>query len=270
MQSTIPDEKPSIYDILNRLSVLERQAIVRPNNPPPGIAGYLFNITEEDEIRLQSQITNHNTEINSPVQDNIALAPIEYTVRGLVGELVAYADQVPDTPEDEVGLELNPDILPEFPPQALQTQEQIEATKQRITDSITASGSLYGFYNDQTTQPPNQTAQTKTLLYFMELWKGRQLFTIETPWGTLTNMVILTLRASQGEETKFRSSFTIVFQKFTFVGTITVNVGQLAGRAELQQAPVTQNGVAAKVPLTTEQRQSLLAGIYDMLKKTFP
>ncbi len=80
----IPSDSPSIFD---SLTTLQKRAIVRPNNPPPGIAGYLFDIPGDEELRLRSLITKHYTEDNTPVQDQIGLEPEEIKLRGVVAEL---------------------------------------------------------------------------------------------------------------------------------------------------------------------------------------
>lgn len=89
--AVVPTEKPSQLAVVKQLSTLEQKAIVRPNNPPLGIAGFLFDITGDEWAELSSQITDHYTESNSTIQDNIALEPEKVTVRGLVAELFSFA-----------------------------------------------------------------------------------------------------------------------------------------------------------------------------------
>jgi hypothetical protein len=255
---TIPTDQPSVFDVLRSLTELQRQAIVRPNNPPPGIAGFLFDIPEDEEVNLRSMISQNYVEENFSVSDHIALAPEEYTVRGLVAEIAAISPPREITAVVENPLPVNPNLLPELTPGAEQAQAELAADRAEIATSATASDDLWQFYKARSAAPPDQTKQRRAFLYFYALWKGRQLFTVETPWGVMTNLAILSMRATQDEETKWRSTFSITFQKVRTAGAVTVSAGLLAGRAALQGADVTQNGNAGKAPVQEEERQSLL------------
>ena len=76
-------------------------------------------------------------------------------------------------------------------------------------------------------------------------------------------MAIEHAEAEQADDTRFRSSFTIQFKIIRIAGAATVSVGQLAGRAAIQSAKVTQNGTAGKVPVDTATRQSLLSRMLE-------
>ena len=254
----IPSDSPSIFELLKSLSTLDQQAIVRPNNPPPGLAGFLFDIPENDEMILRSNITDSYVEKNFAIQDNIALAPEEYTVRGLVAELVAVTPTTQKVANVTDPLPNAPFLEPELSQYDEETQTQFVANETATSAAATSNQSLFGFYQAKSTPPPNQTKQARILGYFYQLWWGRQLMTVETPWGIMTNMAISLVKAIQGEESRFLSTFTVTFKKIRFVDTITVNIGQLAGRAAMQSAPVTNNGNAGKTPVSTTDQQSLL------------
>lgn len=51
-----------------------------------GIAGFKFHVPEREQVTFQSDITDHYIEDNTPVQDHIALKPIEITLQGYQGE----------------------------------------------------------------------------------------------------------------------------------------------------------------------------------------
>jgi hypothetical protein len=337
----IPSDQPSVFDVLKSLSTLERQAIVRPNDPPEGIAGFLFDIPEEEEINLRSEITDHYVEDNTAIQDQIALKPDEVTVRGLVAEIVSLQ---PTPTKQRVTprppLPIQPQFSPIQTPMATQllvkastlvrilapgknqiygvakslvmsptdVTTQLASNAQIIATSLgygteasqawalakmlgaatksagrparqrpkgntnpvppftplvapaltTDPETLYGMVLDKSQQPPNQTKQARAFAYFYQLQKARQLCTVETPWGIFNDMAILTVRATQDDESKFRSTFAITFKRIRTAGASVVTVGQLAGRAQFQAAPVTQNGNAGQTPLTAPQKQSLL------------
>lgn len=371
----IPSDAPSQLDIVDSLSSLEQKAIIRPNNPPPGIAGFLFDITGDEWVELRSQITDHYTEANTAVQDNIALEPEQVTVRGMVAELANAApppqgvapvtnplpDNVPLTPPLTAGatsailsaagignLARNvgsssqalgilarrapgvASVLKAFGPQiiagaqgrvaaaltaavktlqdpvnvvalntpgvALPSDAQaavgvIQSVTPKIAGSViqalktptnpasqqllggavaqqdAATGqdsSLYQLYQSKQPTPPASTRQSSAFLYFRALWSGRQLFSVETPWGIWTNMAILSLRAEQKEDSRYSTDFTVTFKKIRIAETITVQMDQLAGRNAFQTAASspTNNGNVGQTPLPGPVKQSLLFSLF--------
>lgn len=250
----VPTDSPSIFDALNTLVLNSASlAIVRPNNPPPGIAGFLFDVVDDDVTELESDITDHFVEDNTPVQDQIALRPETVTVTGQIAELVrrvpttASVAQVTNPLPNIDGLE------PELAPGAAAQQE---ATTQATVDdnaAVASQQSLYGYYGSRLPQQPNQTKQSVVYGYLYQLWKGRQLFSVETPWGFFTNMAILSVSARQSAESKSVSEFSITFKKIRTVRSVTITPGLLAGRATFQQAPITQNGTVGQTPLSSAQ-----------------
>lgn len=258
----IPSDLPSIFDVIKSLSSLEQQAIIRPKNPPPGIAGFLFDIALNDRIELNSTTSDHFIENNTTVTDQVALSPEMITLRGMVAELATVpASLKPLAPNRDI-LPILEDFTPELSPEALENQLTEETEIADAKTSITAQSSLFSYYNAQSAQQPNQTKQTKAFLFLYQLWKSRIPFTVETPWGFMTDVVIQNLTNEQTEDTKGQSETRITLKKLRFVQELTITDGQLAGRAAMQAAPVTKNGNAGKTPQTDTQKQSWL---YRML-----
>lgn len=99
-QNIIPSDNQA--QLTQALSTLEKQAIIRPENPPPGIAGFLFDIRGEETAEMTADVTDHYVEDNTAIQDQVALKPEIITVRGLVAELTdaKYAYQPQNPPAD--------------------------------------------------------------------------------------------------------------------------------------------------------------------------
>lgn len=372
-ENIIPSDAPSQLDILESLSSLEQKAIIRPNNPPPGIAGFLFDIPGDEWIELESEITDHYTEANTAVQDNIALRPERVTLRGIVAELTTAApapqetapvtnplpDNIPVTPVLTAGAtssilstaglgglaktlatnaalgilarkapgvasvvkSFGPQILagaqgrvttaataairtlgvPEYAaallvpgiklPNVAQvavnviknvlpkiTGPLINALKlptvpsslqllggavAQVNASTGTNNSLNQVYEAKQPTPPRSTRQSSALLYFYALWRGRQLVSVETPWGIWTNMAIQSIRSEQSKDSKSSTDFTIVFKKIRIADTVTTQVGQLAGRNAFQagaSAP-SQNGNLGQTPIPTAEKESIIRAI---------
>lgn len=258
MAEIVPTSSPSIFDTIRSLSTLDQQAIIRPNNPPPGIAGYLMDVVGDEDVDLTSEITDHFIEDNTTIQDQIGLRPEVITVRGVVAELVASTAALS---KPSPGLNPLP-ILDGLVPSLTQAQQKMRADEAAAATaksaSVTSGKSLYGYYDQRAAKQPNQTKQARIFGYFYQLWKGRQLFSVETPWGIFNNCAILTCRMSQSESSKYESDVVLTFKTIRIAGDVTVNVGQLAGRLSLEQSPTTQNGNAGTSALTPTRKQSIL------------
>jgi hypothetical protein len=94
--------------------------------------------------------------------------------------------------------------------------------------------------------------------YFYALWKARAIFTVETPWGIMTNCAIKSCRSMQDESTKGASSLVVTFQKIRVSTEATVTLGEIAGRALNNATPASNNGNAALQEVAPAQEQSML------------
>ncbi len=255
-QNIIPsDTQASELDVVKKLSALDQQAIIRPNNPPYGLAGFLFDVVLDDQVSLESDITDHYIEDNTAIQDQIALKPEQVTVRGLVAELTNALPRHNPAVRPVNPLPLVPDLFPAFSPGASQEFAAFEAEVDGASSVVTASQSLYSLYINKAPSQPDQTRQSSAFAYFYSLWKSRQLFTVETPWGYWTNMAILSISAKQPEETKYSSEFSVTFKKIRVARDVTVDIGQLAGRnvGQAGASQPTQNGVVGKQEASPEK-----------------
>lgn len=257
MSNIVPTSSPSVFDSLDVLTTLEKNAIVRPANPPPGVAGFVFDINTEESVDLQSDITDNYVEDNTAIQDQIALRPEIVSVRGLVGELAQTETQKDEIAKAVAALPSNPDLQPEYTDIQLKEFSEEDQKKALTVQAQTETQSLDGYFNARS--PITTGKQVKAFAYFYQLWKGRQLFTVDTPWGFFTDMAIQSLRVSQDASSKYFSDFVLVFKKMRFAEEIKIAAGQLAGRCALQSADKTNNGVAGKEDLDTTKNQSWLS-----------
>lgn len=250
----VPTDSASVFEALNTLVLNQAQlAIVRPTNPPPGIAGFVFTVVDDDGVELRSDITDYHTEENNPVQDHIALMPEIVSVTGSVAEVVKAVVTANPITQATNPLPIIPELTPPLTPGAEAVQIQTTENKANTDAAITSTDSLYGYYTSRLPQQPNQTKQQVAFGFMYHLWKGRQLFSVETPWGFFTNMALESCTPHQGPESRYVSNFDLTFKKIRTVRSVTVVPGLLAGRATYQQAPVTQNGTIGQVTPTALQ-----------------
>jgi hypothetical protein len=254
----IPSDASSIYEALSTSQTL---ALVRPTNPPPGLAGFLFDIDGDDIMRLRTEFSQHYLEDNTSVIDQMALPPIRISMKRYVGELVyskPTTQPVSSTPDP---LLPNLAMMPLLTPGAQQTQDIDDDEEASAEAAVTDTQSLWSYYLGTAGQQPNQSRQSVVFGYIMQLWLGRQLFTVETPFGVMTSMGIESCDFEQPEETKSSSRCDLTFMNVRIVSDASVSVGQLAGRALAQQSPVTQNGSAGTPAVTPQQQASILQQI---------
>ena len=356
----IPSDSPSLFAVLQTLQTTNPAAyaaVVRPNNPPRGIGGFLFDIPGDEEAHLRAVVTRHMVEDNTPITDHITTDPEQFTLRGLVAELVAVnpteADVVP--PDDPLpvcapmaptlttggamslvarakasltgvlkggaampvgiasplgqasrsvtalglgggaltkitGAVNNPSsVLPPAAQAALAKAAAFTSTLPTgtitsllggasarnaasrngaantlagssgspaiATASIDITGlavkvpsgqSLYNYFRVasafRSSNPiGRQSRQSSAYLFFEQMILGKQLCSIETPWGIMLNMAVIDVRAIQSKETKDQTDFVVVFEKIRVAGSATITPGQMANRAAISAAQTTTN-----------------------------
>lgn len=243
--NTIPSDSPSIYEALRTLVASgQTLALLSPATPPDGIAGFLFDIDLDQSAALQSEITDHFVEDNTAVQDHIALRPETVTLSGFVAEIVSYRKTAKSTPTVQPTLPLPPGVEAVVDPGEEQVRAAAAAQSEQFTQRATAaaSNSLYGYYEGRLPQQPNQSRQSMVFGYFYQLWKGRMLFSVDTPFGLMQDMAIESVNARQGAESKWASEFSITLKRIRKADTISKSKGLLAGRSTFQRAAVANNG----------------------------
>ncbi len=213
----------------NLISSATSQFIVRPLGSPnlTGISGFLFDILDDEEIVLESDITDHYVEANYAVQDHISLRPIRFTLRGFVGEVEdKFSSTLAAIFTQIESLETLGGLLPQFNTQDAQFYAKINDTAQKVSNVISQAQSVYQLFNNAST---TQNKQQNAYQYFYKMWKTRQLCSVETPFDVFESMAIESVRALQTGETKFISDFTITFKQIQTVNSVKVinTVGSL-------------------------------------------
>lgn len=359
MSTTVfPSDEKSIFE---KISKLELSALVRPSDPPAGLAGFLFSVDLDQVLKLQSSVTNRVVEDNTVINDNVSLLPETITLRGIVAELTFKSPaNVKPAPPKPAPLPLFPGLFPSFKigvaiptigpispttapriissvaiellggtsiPNVVSKAVQgsinlavsaatrtassqinrtvgsiiggskadaaavtvaIDAAASKalgalytpalkdsvgravissVKDAATAAAttppsapSMYSYYAGLANSDRKGTAQARAVGFFYQMWLGRQLWTIETPWGLFRDMVLLSGDFEQPEETLSATTMTVTFQKMRFANPASVSVGQLAGRAvfQSQAAAPADKGTAGQTPTTSAELSSWL------------
>lgn len=206
---------------------------------------YIFDTRGEEEVNLESEITDNYVEDNTTVQDHIGLRPRTITLSGYVGEL---------STKNRAGEKITSFLEPKlagasfFAPVLTAQAEYIMNRAQEVYGIYEKANETVDRLEDMLMQVPvpDVSNQQKAFGRFQELWATRRLATVYTPFGAFNNMAIQSLTARQEEDTTYISSFSVTFKQIRKVETIFAyknTAKQKAGRAAASMAEEKDKGI---------------------------
>lgn len=212
----------------------------------------LFTYEEDNEATFESDITDHYTERQETIQDQIALKPEIVKVTGFIGEI---NDTVPEALQ---GIKTTVDkltsltaYLPELTEAALVNYNRAEFIYTSAKNIAEGAVRKYSSTGDREstisgsglTTGTNQNKQQVMLQQFYGYWRERRLFTVQTPWAIFKDMAIDTIKVSQ-DDNAFESKFEIQFKlmRFAETKTETLNSSNMSNRAKYQSSAPVNNG----------------------------
>lgn len=221
-----------------------------------GIAGFVFDIADDETIELDADITDHYVENGTAVQDHIALRPERVTVRGLVGEYRHIVDGNPTKLQKATKkLTTLASYLPPLSDAAsaiykgLQGKNESAALTALTNSTISNIGNtamdLYKAYRNVNIP---QTEQQKAFIFFEALRNNRSLFTIQTPFRYYTDMAVESLRTTQSGFSRDQSDFEVTFKKMRFV-----NVEKNKIDNEKAETPAADSRLAEQASLKVDK-----------------
>lgn len=219
--------------VTNLVNNVVNQYIVRPTGGKnsSGVSGFVFDIVDNEEIFLDSEITDHYVEDNYAIEDHIALKPERFVLRGYVAEIKdIFPNTVLSLLTNIQSLGSIGGFLPEFAAQATEVYGKIADVASKIGNVFNQAQNIYDMFQNSST---TATKQQKAFKYFRDLWISNTLCDVETPFGILTNMAIENVRALQKGDTKFISDFVITFKKIRVTNTIAYGPSGLTGAAQV-------------------------------------
>lgn len=223
---------------------------------------FVFNYEGEQSVTLESDITDHFTETNSPIQDQIALRPPLLETHGFIGELnnvppkalaalqqVANTLTVIDAYVPQISATATLAYLAAFA--AYQTAINTYNAAVSAWSSVTGNGNgenvITGLGANSIVIANAQTKQAQAFQQWWGWWNNRILFTVQTPWAVFQNVAIQRVKPVQDETTKTVTDFNVVFKLMNFASTnVAFTPTAIAtGRLSAQSAPQTNLGVGA-------------------------
>lgn len=201
--------------------------VVEPADPNSEI--FLFDTRGEEEVNLESDITDNWVENNTSIQDHIGLKPMTITLRGYVGELTnkpnadllelqAQYRNLSDKTPNLTTAGLNP-FLPTLSTQAqyiVNRAEEAYGIYKKANESVKRiDEKMAGIPTSDPTRQQEVFNKIKTL------WADRTLSDVYTPYGIFNNMAIVSLNARQDEDSKSISAFSVTFKQIRIADKIS-------------------------------------------------
>lgn len=239
----------SLTNLVDLASTAGEMFLVAPEKLEAEV--YVFDTRGDEEVVLESDITDNWVEDNSTMQDHIGLKPVTITLSGYVGELK-------NTPRTEmqavagVSSSIMQAITPLAPQLTAQSQYIFNRT-QEMYDIYNKANETAGRLEDSLKKisvPQEASAQQQAFGKFYEMWITRQLSTVYTPFGAYDSMAIEKISAKQSEDSSYISEFSVTFKKIRLAKKITVS-SKKAGRASAGLSKQVDKGVKQpeKTPL---------------------
>ena len=258
--NTIPSNSPSVFAALsgatgqNGSSALS--AIAYPSPFPGGLAGLVFDYVGDERLELRTDVTDSWVEDNTSRQDQMALNPERFTLDASTAEIVfAPASDSPGPPQPSNPFPLNPSLIPELTPGSAAA-----ATANSAPSAASPQGATNLWQYFKGLQDEVKSRQAMVVAFIYQLWLGRVLFTIETPWGIFDSMCIELSDATQPAETIGRTDHRITFKKFRIVQDGAITPDSALGRAfnQASEANPSQPGSIGQTALTSQQTDQIM------------
>lgn len=222
-----------------------------------GINGFVFDIAEECEVSLESEITDHYVEDGTAVQDHIALRPERVTLRGYVGEIVynTGGDKgfVRRAAEKLTTVASYLPVVSNYANKIYNDIAKINLGSDSVFTSIeklfNVGGDVYKAYRDINIP---QDKQGEAFIYFEALRNSRKLLTVQTPYRYYTDMAIETVKIIQDAQSRDGSDIEVTLKKIRFAQVTTSTQFSLASRLEQMASKVIDKGLVRGIKKTVD------------------
>lgn len=204
-----------------------------------------FGVEKTNTIKLSSSITTHYMENNTAAQDHWAIAPISYTMSGLIGEVINT------TPIKNPEVR-HRDLIDYLKPLGIISPTFDTLTQSAINKQNAIIASLHRYeqiarqvFADITNIPVAKSNQQRIIEMLDSLVVNRQLVSVYTPFGTYDNLAIQDVTITQSDS-KYESNLEIKFIEWRNIETKKRKATKedYAIMAQMQKAQEIQQGIA--------------------------
>lgn len=228
--------------------------------PPLGvkqIGPFAFDDEGDDNVRQDSEITDHFVEDNTAVQDHIGVKPVMVTLKGVVSEVVfgtsAATAIVSALSSVENTLSQADAYLGKYTPGVTQTLltsiSQAQQIAIQIEQAAARTAQIASFFL------PQGTRQQKAYATLSALQLARTIFTVYTPFQVFSNMAIESFDITQPQKTKTIANITVKMKQLQFTDDISQASfsTQYGGRATVGYQPTVFSGLTSGINSTVSK-----------------
>lgn len=216
------------------------------------IGPFAFDYEGDDNVRQDSDITDHYVEDNFAVQDQMSIAPVKITLKGIVSELTfgntLATELITALTSVENGLSQVDAYVGKYTPgvtdTVLQSITQAQSVLVQIEQAAARTAQIASFFS-----PTQGTKQQQAYATLSSLQLARVLFTVYTPFQVFGNMAIQSFDITQPGSTKTQANVTVSMKQLRFTDNISqasFNT-QFGGRASVGYQPTVANGLTSGV-----------------------
>lgn len=226
-----------------------------------GIAGFKFHIPEKEQVKMQSEVTDHYIDTNTPVQDHIARKPVTITLNGFQGDYFYSVNKIEDTlakviPTMALVKQFLPRLSDNTKQQIVNKYEQLMGTADNqitrtkpIPIALQANNTWYSthfvdvdlfqLFQDMYKL---KSAQTRAFFFLETLWLSSASFTVETTWKRYQNMVITDIIPMRDNNADI-TDFSVSFKQVNSTSSLVQSLENATGRTRQQLAEIANKGV---------------------------
>jgi len=255
-----PAIKPfnSLTNLVDLASTAGEMFVVAPEKIESQV--YLFDTRGEEEVSLESDITDNWVEDNKTMQDHIGLKPMTITLTGYVGELTnklpeVFPEELSKVPDQLSGISA---FMPKLTTQTqyiLNRTQEVYGIYEKANRTVKTGYNRIEALKDGVEVPKEVPNQQKVFAQFYDLWQQRGTYTVYTPFGVYNNMAIQALRARQEEDSSYISEFSVTFKQIRIAGQMWEynDPAKLAEITKQTLSPQVDKGI--KMPLVSTLKE---------------
>lgn len=233
-------------------------APTQPLNPLPLVAGLIPSLTPGGAVALAARAVNGAVRGVIPAALNGVSSVLANRAASLIGQVAGRLPGLPTLPPT-MGLVLGAVL------DASSAQTVGAALGQAPNSALAAvpdePAGLWGYYQG-IGEKFEGNYQATVMGFIYQLWKGRVLFTVETPWGIFDSMAIELAEGLQPDDTAGRTDHKITFKKVRIANAVEVSSSSLLGRSfqQASEAAPSVNGNVGLASLSFQKASQILGG----------
>ncbi len=253
-------------DVVQRYTkAIQGRTVIAPQGVQQ-IGAFAFDYIGDERVRLEVDAPDHYLEDNRAVGDHLARKPYIVTLRGYVaelrmsGELFAAINAVLNAAT--ATLAQVPNYVGALSQGGVEAAIAAISQAQNVVEQIEQAAARADQLAQLLLPNPAMNRQQQAYFQLSALAEAGVVFTVQTPFQTFDNMVIIGLDAVQPKQTLYWSEFEVTMKQLRFVGQNSSASSALAkntGRLAAQISSMVSNGATAGVAAV----QSVLSDAFN-------